>query len=100
MRFRPALFLVTVSLLMSSILAVRGATAAQNDVIRVNTRLVEVDIVVRDKNGPVTDLAKDDFTIFDNGKPQSVDLFSISTSERSKLKHDQPPLPAGVVSNR
>ena len=77
-----------------------NTTAGQNDVIRINTRLVEVDVVVRGKDGPVTNLAKDDFTIFDNGKPQRVEVFSISSAERSKPKEDLPPLPSGVVSNR
>ena len=73
---------------------------AQNDVLRVNTRLVEVDVVVRAKDGPVTDLTKEDFTIIDNGKPQRVDVFSISTASRSKAKADLPTLAPGVVSNR
>src|SRR5262245_27971446 len=89
MRLRPALFFVTLSIF-----------AAQNDVIRVNTRLVEVDVVVRDKNGPVTGLTKEDFTILDNGKPQQVDVLSVSTAERSKPKDALPALPAGVISNR
>src|SRR5438876_9008379 len=94
MRLRPALFLITLAI-------VSGNTkAAQNDVIHINTRLVEVDVVVRAKDGPVTNLAKDDFTIFDNGKAQRVDVFSISTAERSKPKENAPPLPAGVVTNR
>jgi VWFA-related protein len=93
MRLRPALFLVTLAVFSLS------ATSAQND-IRINTRLVEVDVVVRARDGPVTNLAKDDFTIFDNGKLQRVDVFSISTAERSKSKENMPPLPAGVVSNR
>jgi VWFA-related protein len=95
MRLRPALFPVTLM-----ILALQQTRAGQNDVIRVNTRLVEVDVVVRADGRPVTDLGKDDFTIFDNGKPQRVELFSISTAERLKPKEDVPPLPEGVVSNR
>jgi VWFA-related protein len=94
MRLRPALFFVIVAIVAIN------TTAAQNDVIRVNTRLVEVDVVVRTKDGPVSDLTKDDFTVFDNGKPQRVELFSISAAERSKTKDAAPPLPAGVVSNR
>ncbi len=78
----------------------KTSTAAQNDVIRVNTRLVEVDVVVRAKGEPVTGLTKNDFTILDNGKPQRVDVFSISTAERSKRRKDLPPLPPGVVSNQ
>jgi VWFA-related protein len=76
------------------------ALLPQNDVIRINTRLVEVDVVVRDKNGPVTGLRKDDFTLLDNGKTQRVDVFSASAAERSQPKENAAPLPAGVVSNR
>src|SRR5436190_21559468 len=94
MQFRPAVFLVTLAIVSSN------TTAAQNDVIHINTRLVEVDVVVRAKDGPVTNLGKDDFAIFDNGKVQRVDVFSISTAERAKSKENLPPLPAGVVSNR
>jgi VWFA-related protein len=94
MRRRLGLFLVCVV-----ILALTSITAAQNDVLRINTRLVEVDVVVRAKDGPVTNLAKEDFTVFDNGKPQRVDVFGVSAVERSKPKQEAPP-PAGVVSNR
>jgi VWFA-related protein len=87
-------------LITLGVFALHDTTAAQNDVLRVNTRLVEVDVVVRDNNGPVTNLTKDDFTIFDNGKAQNVEVFSVSTAERSKPAEDVPLLPAGVVSNR
>src|SRR5688572_7624846 len=95
MRLRAAMFLLTLA-----IFAIKNTTAAQDDVIRINTRLVEVDVVVRDKNGPVTNLAKDDFTLLDNGKAQRVDVFSVSTAERSRSTEALPPLPAGVVSNQ
>src|SRR3954466_1083441 len=95
MRSRLALILA-----MLAILAAGRTIPAQNDVLRINTRLVEVDVVVRGKDGPVTGLAKEDFTLFDNGKAQRVDVFSISTAERSKVNDAQPALPEGVVSNR
>ena len=65
---------------------------------RARTRLVEVDVVVRDKNGPATGLTQDDFTLLDNGNPQHIAVFSVK-SERN------PPqaavaLPPGTVSNR
>jgi len=94
MRFRRVLLI-----LAFASLAITN-TAAQNDVLRINTRLVEVDVVVRGKDGPVTNLTKDDFALFDNGKPQRVEVFSISTAERSKPKSTEPPLPPGVISNR
>lgn len=37
--------------------------------IRVATRLVEVNVIVRDMNGPVAGLTKDDSTISDSGVP-------------------------------
>src|SRR5258708_7168295 len=88
MRFHPAIFLIPL------------AMAAQNDTIHVNTRLVELDVVVRAKDVPVTNLAKDDFAVFDNGKVQRIEVFSISTAERAKSKETMPPLANGVVTNR
>ncbi|HEY4363382.1 MAG TPA: VWA domain-containing protein [Bryobacteraceae bacterium] len=65
--------------------------------IRVNTRLVEVDAVVRDKNGPVKGLTKDDFTVFDQGKPQKIATFNVTVAGHSVKTT---PLPGGTVSNR
>ena len=47
-----------------------GAQAPQEPIIRVTTRLVEVNAVVRDRKGPVAGLTQADFSILDNGKPQ------------------------------
>src|SRR5436190_21842494 len=39
----------------------------------IDVRVVNVDVVVRDRAGkPVPGLTKDDFEVFDNGKPQIV----------------------------
>lgn len=65
--------------------------------IRVNTRLVEVDAVVRDKNGPVKGLTMGDFTVLDQGKPQQIATFNVTIAGHS-LKST--PLPQGTVSNR
>jgi hypothetical protein len=43
--------------------------------IRVATRLVQVSVVVRDKNGPVAGLTKDDFILHDPGRLQKIDVF-------------------------
>lgn len=42
-----------------------GHAPAQEPVFHSGIRLVEVDAVVRDKNGPVTGLTADDFTLYD-----------------------------------
>jgi VWFA-related protein len=76
-----------------------GLLIAQDATIRVTTRLVQVNVVVRDSHGPVAGLAKKDFKIFDKGKDQPVALFSVSSSA------DQTPaksaaVPLGVFTNR
>jgi VWFA-related protein len=77
---------------------VADAQTIQNGTIRVNTRLVEISVVVRDKNGPVADLGKDDFTVLDNGKPQRIDLFVV-TDARSQKQVSVGAMPPGVASN-
>lgn len=77
---------------------VNGAVPAQTPTIQVNSRLVEVDVVVRDKNGPVGNLTKDDFTVLDNGKSQRITVFA-TTDSRKKQQTSIGVLPAGAVSN-
>ena len=53
---------------------------AGSSAIRVQTDLVEVPTVVRDgKGNPVGNLKKEDFLLFDNGKPQTISTFSVFT---------------------
>jgi VWFA-related protein len=61
-------------LLLSVALDAQGLP--QSPTIRVSTRLVQIEVTVRDKNGPVAGLTKDDFTFFDHGKPRELNLFS------------------------
>jgi len=56
-------------------------TPEQAGTIRVESTLVPVNVVVRDANGkPVGGLTKDDFQLFDQGKPQPITQFSIETA--------------------
>ncbi len=74
---------------------------AQDPVIHVTTRMVEVNVIVRDHHGPVAGLGKDDFTIFDKGKPQKIAFFSANS-----MRHAQAAVPvrsaapANVFTNR
>jgi VWFA-related protein len=80
------------------------AAAAQQEAVptfSAGTRLVEVDVVARSKGAPATGLTKEDFTLFDNGKPQKIAFFSIRSARASgPAAQAAPPLPAGAVSNR
>ncbi len=84
-----------------ALLAVNAAafqeSAPQTPTFKAGTRLVEVEVVVRNKNGPVTNLTRDDFTILDQGKPQRIDVFSAGQSSSNTRTV---PLPPGAVSNR
>src|SRR5687767_10173888 len=50
--------------------------AAQDDVVRVKSNLVNIDVLVKDKKGKyIADLKAEDFTIFENGVQQKVEFF-------------------------
>lgn len=55
-------------------------------VLKVKTRLVVVDVVVRDSKGaPVTDLKQDDFTIVEDGKEQKLRIFNFQQPDASSI---------------
>jgi VWFA-related protein len=89
-----------------ALLAVASMAAQQPPppTFKTGTKLVQVDVVVRDKSGPVSGLTKEDFTLFDNGKPQEIAVFSVKGSIQSAAAAVKPavavPLPPGAVSNR
>jgi hypothetical protein len=69
--------------------------------IHVTTRLVQVGVIVTNKQGAVTNLTRDDFAVFDRGHPQKSSLFSVEAPEKPSDKGSQPPLslPADTFSN-
>ena len=51
-------------------------TKSDQDVIKVTSNLVSLDVIVKDKKGrPVTDLKAEDFTVIENGVPQKIEFF-------------------------
>ena len=72
---------------------------------RTTTRLVQVDMVVTDKQGrPIPGLTAIDFTVMQDGKPQKFDVFEAahrySTGVRIRLPLPTPPkLPPNTYSN-
>ncbi|MGD0697750.1 MAG: VWA domain-containing protein [Terriglobia bacterium] len=68
-----------------------------NGVIRTETRLVEISVVAQDSSGrAVTDLSRNDFTLYDNGKPVPIDEFSAVLLQRAPAET----LPPNTFSNR
>lgn len=64
--------------------------------IRVTTRLVEVNVIVRDHNGPVRGLTKADFELLDRGKAREIAFFAENAPEAKSPDS----LPPNVFSNR
>ena len=57
-------------------------TLVQAKPLRATTRLVELSVIVRDKNDQlVSGLKKSDFEVLDNGARQDVRIFSVTTNE-------------------
>ena len=64
--------------------------------IRVTTQMVEVSVVVRDKNGPVSGLQQDDFVLRDRGRVQKIAVFRANSS---RMEHTAQLAP-GEFTNR
>jgi len=55
-------------------------------------------VIVRDKDGPVTNLTKGDFALTDQGKLRAIDVFSVETAAPAPASADT--LPSNTFSNR
>src|SRR6266404_8516849 len=50
--------------------------SADDDVVKVTSNLINLDVIVKDKKGKaITDLKPEDFTVFENGVPQKIEFF-------------------------
>src|SRR5713101_648867 len=61
--------------------------SADDDVIKVTSNLVSLDVIVKDKKGKaITDLKPEDFTVSENGVPQKIEFFdaTLTTSEAAQ----------------
>lgn len=73
----------------------QGATpSAAPAVLKVTTRLVQVNVLVHDHHGqPIGDLTKDDFELTDQGKKQQISIFSVDTAAAAS----KPGAPAAII---
>jgi VWFA-related protein len=71
-----------VALLLPALALSQDAT--QTPGIRVTTRLVQVGVIVRDKNGPVENLTQGDFVLFDQGRARAITVFSVESAESAE----------------
>ncbi len=101
MNGKSLLFRLTVCAFCVSLsLAARPLSPQQkpSSTVRVATRLVEVSVVAQDKKGePVADLERDDFEVVEQGKVQTIAVFSIE-SNRNAIGRTEA-LPPNTFSN-
>jgi len=73
---RLVLWLTAIAVLGST-LAVRAQDRGE-DVVRIRTRAVFLDALIKDKRAgqPVRDLSREDFQVFDDGRPRVITYFS------------------------
>ncbi len=61
--------------------------AQDDDVVRVKSNLVNIDVIVKDKKGKyVSDLKPEDFVITENGLPQKIEFFDAPLSKSDTAK--------------
>ena len=102
------------AILLTCVCGARAQDPAQPFQIQVQTNVVMVRVVVRDAQGrPVAGLHKEDFRLFDNGKPQEITGFAVETAgPKAAVAPDaavaaaptpapsNPPVPAETVPQR
>src|SRR5437868_3838738 len=78
----------------------------QPPTFRTDARLVEVSVVVHDQKGEaVAGLTRDDFTLFEDGRAQAIDLFSVESAAATRadampeVRSDTAAPAAAVFSN-
>jgi VWFA-related protein len=85
--------------LESSAIAISAQNTPQAPPIHVSTHLVQIGVVVRDHNGAVGDLRKEDFAVFDRGKPQAINVFTEESAAYMPQITTSRPLPPNTFSD-
>jgi VWFA-related protein len=97
MRARAVLSFVFVATIALAGNPTAGGVNKNKGVFRVESRLIEIDVVAQDSRGrAIKDLTRDDFKIYDNGKEVPIGLFSALSLTPTPAA----PLPPKTFSNR
>ena len=86
---------LTITLLLTAMIGTIDYASAQDDVVRVNTELVQTTITVVDKKGKFVDgLNRGDFELLIDGKPRAIDFLervSAGSAREAQLAQRQQP---------
>jgi VWFA-related protein len=96
------LFVVRISTALAFAVAAIAAleqNSPQAPPIRVSTHLVQIGVIVRDHNGAVGDLTKEDFAVFDRGKPQNISVFNVESAASTSQTVPLQSLPPNTFSD-
>jgi len=96
------LFVVRISTALALALVAIPASAQsppQAPPIHVSTHLVQIGVIVRDHNGAVGNLAKEDFVVLDRGKPQVISVFTEESATSTLEPAPSLPLPPNTFSD-
>jgi VWFA-related protein len=84
MKERGLAILMIFLLAFSAFAQVSGQKPEGDQVIRISTELVQLDVVVTDKTGRVvTNLSKDDFELYEEGKKQQISFFEFVSAGKA-----------------
>jgi len=94
-KLSPALLFILC--LSSTILAQKPAPTVMptpeqdEEVVKISTNLIQVDVTVIDKSGKIiTDLKPEDFEVFENGEKQNISNFSFISSIKTQTEKPAP----------
>jgi VWFA-related protein len=62
-----------------TVIALRAQTPEWVPEISLSAHLVQISVVVRDGKGPVAGLSRNDFAVFDQGKPRKISVFAVES---------------------
>ena len=75
------LFVLIAAVSLSFVANAQKVPADKDDVIKVDTQLIEVPVVITDKTGrPVLNLKQNNFVVYEDGKPQDILDFSTTSA--------------------
>lgn len=88
---------VSLMTMLSSLAGAQQSADVPTITMRANTRMVVVDVVVKDKKGQaVTGLKAEDFAVEENGKKQKIATFTPPGSDQAAPL----PMPPGIMTNK
>ncbi|HKS40198.1 MAG TPA: VWA domain-containing protein [Blastocatellia bacterium] len=91
MKINKIAFLLTITLVLVSNSFITALSQekknSDQDTIKLRSELVQIDVLVTDKNNkPVGGLKREDFELYDNGKPQLITNFSYEEAKNLRIE--------------